>query len=102
MSKLTNPESESSISCGFYNTLEGDAHPRRYDALQMSSIFDGVIKDGIFMSIGDHFTVTASNPVSRTVIVGTGKCWFKHTWTENDAPFYIECTESDQRLEKKK
>lgn len=84
MSKITNPMTESSVSCGFYNSM----NDRRYDALQMSSIFDGIIRDGIFATIGDSFVVNAGT--DSTVLVGTGKCWFNHTWTINDAELLID------------
>ena len=91
-----NPETEGSITCGFYNGLIGDKYPRRYDSSQMSEIFNGIINDGIFQHIGDKFIVTALS--GNTVTVGTGKCWFNSTWTENDAPFNIDCGESNTVL----
>lgn len=87
MSKITNPETEQSVTCGFYNSL----NDRKYDSYQMSTIFDGIIRDGIFSSIGGALVVNASNPASNTVVVSTGKCWFNHTWTLNDAPLPIDC-----------
>lgn len=75
---------------GFYNSIN---HDRRYDAIQMSSIFDGIIEDGIFMTIGDHFNVTANN--SMTLTVGTGRAWFNHTWSLNDAKMLITLPVSD-------
>lgn len=66
---------------GFYNSLKGD---RRYNAEQMSEIFDGILIDGIIPSIGQLFVVkTASNRMQITV--GTGRAWFDHTWSKNDA-----------------
>lgn len=88
MSKLLNPETEPSVSCGFYNSY-GD---RKYYAEQMSKIFDGIVNDGVFLSIGQCFTVTARS--GNIVTVGTGKCWFDHTWTENDAPLPVDCGEA--------
>jgi len=73
-----------SVTCGFYNSSNGD---RTYDAIQMSSIFDGIIKDGIFMSIGDQMVVKANSGL--TVNVGTGRAWFNHTWTLNDAEYLV-------------
>lgn len=98
MSKITNPKSEASISCGFYNSLAGDEYPRKYPAEQMSRIFDGLINDGIFQSIGDRFVVEVSS--GNTVSVGTGKCWFNHTWTENDAPYLIDCGTPNEILDR--
>lgn len=82
-----------SVTCGFYNSIGGD---RKYNSFQMSKIFDGIIKDGIFMSIGDAFMVTANS--GTTVKVGSGKCWFNHTWTENDAPLLIDCGKSNSLM----
>lgn len=72
------------VTSGFYNSVSGD---RKYNALQMSSIFDGIIEDGVYNTIGDRFSVTASE--GNTVIVGTGRAWFNHTWTLNDADYPV-------------
>lgn len=76
-----------SLTYGFYNSLNGD---RKYNARQMSTIFDSIINDGIFMSIGTSMIVTANTGMILTV--GVGRAWFNHTWTDNDAqlPIIIE------------
>ena len=79
-----------SITYGFYNSLNGD---RRYTAEQMSSIFDGIIKDGVFMSIGDQFKVSAMGDMNVTV--GSGRAWFNHTWTNNDSDYYVSIPASE-------
>ena len=72
------------LTFGFYDSLGGD---RKYNAKQMASIFDGIIQDGIYQSIGQAFVVKA---VSGTQIsVGTGRAWFNHTWTLNDAVLMV-------------
>lgn len=78
------------ITYGFYDSLN---HDRRYNAIQFGSIFDGIIRDGIFMSIGNCFRVTPGE--SMMVLVGPGRAWFNHTWTLNDAllPVYIPQSE---------
>lgn len=81
------------LTCGFFNSETG-TRDRRYNALQMSSIFDGIINDGIFMSIGDCLTIT-SDGIDMFVTVGTGRAWFNHTWTLNDAPFLLEIERSE-------
>lgn len=69
------------LTYGFYNSFKGD---RRYNAEQMSEIFDGILIDGIIPGIGQLFVVkTASNRMQITV--GTGRAWFDHTWTKNDS-----------------
>ena len=75
------------VKSGFFNSSNGD---RKYDALDMSSIFDGVIIDGVFATIGKLFAVTPGSGLQ--VLVDTGKAWFDHTWTINDAilPLTIE------------
>ncbi len=40
-----------SVTFGFYNSVNGD---RKYDAIQMSSIFDGIIRDGVFQHLVQH------------------------------------------------
>lgn len=79
-----------SITSGFFNSLNGD---RRYSTEQMSSLFDGIINDGVFMAIGDRLKVSASGGMS--VVVGSGRAWFNHTWTYNDTDFYITVPASE-------
>lgn len=74
------------VSSGFFNSVN---HDRLYDADQMSSIFDGIIEDGVYESIGEAFMVKPYAGGNDTVIVGTGRAWFDHTWTLNDAQFSI-------------
>lgn len=69
------------FSFGFYNSIGGD---RKYNANQFSMLFDGIIKDGIYMHIGGQFIVKASTE-NDTVIVSPGRAWFNHTWNYNDA-----------------
>lgn len=84
-----------SITCGFFNSLNGD---RKYDASQMSSIFDGLIIDGVFASIGTAFAVKAAGGL--TVNVGIGKAWFDHTWTVNDAVLPLTAPEAEVLLDR--
>ena len=82
-----------SVTYGFYNSLNGD---RKYNAKQISELFDGLIRDGVFMSIGDALVVSAGGGMS--VIVGTGRAWFNHTWTYNDAPLILQIDPSEIAL----
>lgn len=84
-----------SITCGFYNSLNGD---RKYDAAQISSIFDGLIVDGVFASIGTAFAVKAAGGL--TVNVGIGKAWFNHTWTVNDSILPMTAPEAEVLLDR--
>ena len=84
-----------SVTCGFYNSLN---HDRRYDAVQMSSIFDGIIKDGIFESIGTAMMVVANE--GMTVNVGAGRAWFNSTWTLNDADLPLTLDDGELVLDR--
>ena len=84
-----------SITSGFYNSLNGD---RRYNADQMSAIFDGVINDGVFSGIGTAFAVTATT--GTTVNVGIGRAWFNSTWLYNDAIYPVSLPEADLLLKR--
>ena len=84
-----------SVSSGFFNSLNGD---RKYNAAQMSAIFDGVIIDGVFASIGTAFAVKAAGGL--TVNVGVGKAWFDHTWTVNDSILPMTAPEAEVLLDR--
>jgi len=84
-----------SVSSGFFNSLNGD---RKYNAAQMSAIFDGLIIDGVFASIGTAFAVKAAGGL--TVNVGIGKAWFDHTWTINDSILPMTAPEAEVLLDR--
>lgn len=84
-----------SVSSGFFNSLNGD---RKYNAAQMSAIFDGLIIDGVFASIGTSFAVKAAGGL--TVNVGIGKAWFDHTWTVNDSILPMTAPEAEVLLDR--
>lgn len=62
-----------SVTYGFYNSKNRD---RRYDAIQMSSIFDGIIRDGVLQHFGTAMMVKESE--GMMVNVGIGRAWFNH------------------------
>lgn len=72
------------VTFGFYNSID---HDRVYNASHMSSIFNGIIKDGVFMSIGTALQVTPGTGLS--IVVGVGRAWFNSTWTDNDSPLTL-------------
>lgn len=84
-----------SVSSGFFNSLNGD---RKYNAAQMSAIFDGLIIDGVFASIGTAFAVKAAGGL--TVNVGVGKAWFDHTWMVNDSILPMTAPEAEVLLDR--
>lgn len=70
------------VSSGFFNSKNGD---RKYDALQVGELFDGLINDGVYETIYNKFRVTSYDG-KRTIQVDTGRGWFHHTWIKNDRP----------------
>ena len=68
-----------SLTYGFYNSLN---HDRKYDARQISMLFDGLITDGVYRSIGSAFAVSVNS--GMILNVAEGRAWFDHTWTLND------------------
>lgn len=79
-----------SFASGFFNSVD---HDRLYDATDISRLFDGLIRDGIFASIGDCLVVKQSNQMNVTV--GTGRAWFNNTWSYNDALYPVTIPPSE-------
>lgn len=76
------------LTYGFYNSYE---HDRVYDAEQFAMMFDGLIQDGVYAHIGKKFEVVENdNGTPNTVIVKSGRAYFRHTWTYNDSALIIE------------
>ena len=69
------------LTYGFYNSI---GHDRKYDAIQVGQIFDGIIKDGVYETYKKALLVKESS-VDNQVIVQPGRAWFDHTWTYNDS-----------------
>ena len=82
-----------SFTYGFYNSLNGD---RKYDAMQFGQLFDGIINDGVFMSIGEHLNVTANSGMQ--IKIGTGRAWFNSTWSYNDSSLILDVGASSTLL----
>ncbi len=81
------------FSCGFYNSLN---HDRLYNAIQHSSVFDGIITDGVLATIYQQFRVSAAG--GMRVSIDTGRAWFDHTWTLNDAIILFDIPIADLLL----
>lgn len=79
-----------SLTSGFFNSLNGD---RKYNAEQMSAIFDGIINDGVFANVGTAFRVLASS--GTEISVGDGRAWFNSTWIRNDSVMLISLDASE-------
>lgn len=76
---------------GFYNSKSDSV--REYDAKQFGRMFDGVITDGVFSSIGNNFIVTSNGGLK--IKVGTGRAWLNHTWNEVTQDMEFKCENSD-------
>ena len=78
-----------SLTYGFYNSLHPD---RKYDARQISMLFDGLITDGVYRSIGSAFAVSVNS--GMILNVAEGRAWFDHTWTLNDTIMTVTLPEA--------
>lgn len=83
------------LTFGFYNSHSGD---RKYTADQLSGLFEGLITDGVYRTVGECFSSAPTGTVSPSgnpmVRVGTGRGYFNHHWVHNDAPINYEITNS--------
>jgi hypothetical protein len=75
---------------GFFNSVNGD---RLYNADQMSRIFEGLITDGVYASVGDKLAVQPNN--GMTIQIATGRGWFGRHWVNNDSEYTLTLAESD-------
>lgn len=82
-----------SFKFGFYNAID---HDRLYSAEDFGQMFDGLITDGIYSSIGGSFAVVAGSGLS--VLVRPGRAWFNHTWSVNTADYPVQLDYSDLLL----
>ena len=79
------------VVSGFYNSVNGD---RKYDAEAFGRLFEGVIRDGVFLSVGDQFKVSLDS--GMRLRIGTGKAWCIRTWAYNDQPVTTTLADADQ------
>lgn len=78
---------------GFFNSVNGD---RLYNADQMSRIFEGLITDGVYESVGDKMAVQPNS--GMTIQIATGRGWFGRHWVENDTELRLTVADSDVLL----
>ena len=74
------------LTSGFFDSINGD---RKYNAKQFGELFNGIITDGIFANIGDHFEVTALTEPAMKINVGTGRAWIDGCWVNNSSTYTI-------------
>lgn len=78
-----------SLTSGFFDSVN---HDRTYNAEQMGSLFNGIIRDGVFKdypSAGENLTIRGKSTDVLTVSVGPGRAWFNSIWIDNDSNFDI-------------
>lgn len=75
---------------GFFNSVNGD---RLYNAQQMSEIFEGLITDGVYESVGNKMAVQPNR--GMTIQIATGRGWFGKHWVNNDSEYTLTVSQSD-------
>lgn len=78
---------------GFFNSVNGD---RVYNAQQMSTIFEGLITDGVYASVGNKLAVQPNN--GMTIQIASGRGWFAKHWVNNDSEYAVTLEASDVTL----
>lgn len=78
---------------GFFNSVNGD---RVYNADQMSGIFEGLITDGVYESVGNKLAVQPNS--GMTIQIATGRGWFAKRWVDNTTPHLIALEAADVTL----
>ena len=57
------------------------------------NLFDGILIDGVFMSVGDHFAVRPNG--GMMTLVGSGRAWFNGTWSYNSTDLIVRMPEPE-------
>lgn len=78
---------------GFFNSVNGD---RTYNADQLSSIFEGLITNGVYAAVGNKLAVQPNS--GMTIQINTGLGWFAQKWARNDSEYLITLEDSDVLL----
>lgn len=86
------------ITYGFFNAVQQSdgSYDRAYNSEQISDMFEGLVSDGVFESVGDALIVKAGDEM--TVNVGTGRASIDGHWIKNDAKFNITLAASHLTL----
>ena len=83
-----------SLTYGFFDSKN---HDRMYRADEMNTLFDGILKDGVFDSVGEMFNVTTTGN-GMLILVHSGRAFFNNTWTYNDSSYPVLVPNSDTQL----
>ena len=71
-------------------------HDRKYNAEQISRIFDTLLNDGVFSHVEGIYGTVAGEGLQ--VIVKPGLAWFDHTWNQNDSSMPLSLAPADVTL----
>lgn len=82
-------------SSGFFNSVNGD---RTYNADQMSKIFEGLITDGVYESVGNKLAVQPNSDM--TIQISSGRGWFNGRWVNNDSEYLLTLDAADVLLKR--
>ena len=75
---------------GFFNAVNND---RVYNAELMSGIFEGLITNGVYASVGNKLAVSPSGGMG--IQIDTGRGWFAKHWVNNNSPYQLTLEASD-------
>lgn len=75
---------------GFFNAVNND---RVYNAELLSGIFEGLITNGVYESVGNKLAVSPSGGMG--IQIDTGRGWFAKHWVNNTAPHQLTLEASD-------
>lgn len=78
---------------GFFNSINND---RPYNAAQISGMFEGLITNGVFASVGNKLVVQPNS--GMTIQINTGRGFFNGRWVKNDAPHLLILDPADVTL----
>lgn len=78
---------------GFFNSVDGD---RTYNAQQMSEMFDGLITEGVYESVGNKLAVQPNS--GMTIQINTGRAFVGKHWVKNDSVYTHTLEASDVLL----
>lgn len=84
------------VTSGFFNSDNGD---RKYDAVQISQIFTGLMSDGVIDNFKESLQVTPGAGLS--IVVGTGRCWFEDTWTDLSVSLNLQLPEAEVAISRR-
>lgn len=86
------------LTYGFFNAVQqtDGTYDRVYDSNQIGNMFEGLISDGVYESVGDAMIVRAKS--NMTIEVGTGRIQIGSKWLKNTALFNIVLDDSNVAL----